>query len=331
MFSHYWKFGYGRSIRAGPNVEGGQLNNFARLIEQNYGFTRKFWRSSSPDPPPFGQPTPCPTQPATTDDWRRGEANALHEYFPVAPIEGNPPPLRATNERRPITTTMASSSGRTRTYYESLEIDASASATDVKRAFRRLALLHHPDRNSGSAESAERFKEIGEAYETLSDGAKRAEYDRHLTYGGTAGSGGGGRGGRRYDRPRPSTFARSSGMDPRARFDDLFRNDPFFASAFDGMDDAFAREFREGGAGGDGAKAAPSSSQGAVSGGDGGSGSTWGGVDSQQSGRLPGCTTKHLDHNNWAGRKHEYIPVQSLSGGPGTNGRIFIVSFHVHL
>lgn len=66
-----------------------------------------------------------------------------------------------------------------RDYYEILGVDRNASEADVKKAFRRLAMRHHPDRNPDQSEdSANRFKEAKRAYEVLSDPGKRAAYDR---------------------------------------------------------------------------------------------------------------------------------------------------------
>jgi molecular chaperone DnaJ len=64
-----------------------------------------------------------------------------------------------------------------RDYYDVLGVPRSASAEEVKKAFRKLAMQYHPDRNKDAGAEA-RFKEIGEAYEVLSDGEKRAAYDR---------------------------------------------------------------------------------------------------------------------------------------------------------
>ncbi|MRJ02738.1 MAG: molecular chaperone DnaJ [Epsilonproteobacteria bacterium] len=64
-------------------------------------------------------------------------------------------------------------------YYEILEVDRNASFEEIKRAYRKLALKYHPDRNPGDREAEERFKMINEAYQVLSDEKKRAVYDRY--------------------------------------------------------------------------------------------------------------------------------------------------------
>ena len=65
-----------------------------------------------------------------------------------------------------------------RDYYDVLGVARGASEADVKKAYRRLAMKHHPDRNPGDEASEEKFKEASEAYEVLSDGEKRERYDR---------------------------------------------------------------------------------------------------------------------------------------------------------
>ena len=65
-----------------------------------------------------------------------------------------------------------------RDYYEVLGVDKNASAEDIKKAYRKSAMKYHPDRNPGDKEAEEKFKEVGEAYEVLSDDDKRARYDQ---------------------------------------------------------------------------------------------------------------------------------------------------------
>ena len=65
-----------------------------------------------------------------------------------------------------------------RDYYETLGVARNSSDGDIKAAYRKLAMKHHPDRNPGNKESEEKFKEISEAYEILSDSQKRAAYDQ---------------------------------------------------------------------------------------------------------------------------------------------------------
>jgi molecular chaperone DnaJ len=66
-----------------------------------------------------------------------------------------------------------------RDYYEALGIERGASAEDIKKAYRKMAVKYHPDKNPGDKEAEEKFKEIGEAYEALSDPQKRAAYDQY--------------------------------------------------------------------------------------------------------------------------------------------------------
>src|ERR1700710_2158902 len=80
-----------------------------------------------------------------------------------------------------------------RDYYEILGVERGANAEDIKKAYRKLAVKFHPDKNPGDHTAEDKFKELGEAYEALSDLDKRAAYDR---YGHAAFSGGGGGGGR---------------------------------------------------------------------------------------------------------------------------------------
>jgi molecular chaperone DnaJ len=123
-----------------------------------------------------------------------------------------------------------------RDYYDILGVTKSASASDLKSAYRKLALKWHPDKNKESGAEA-KFKEINEAYEVLSNTEKKAKYDQfgHAAFDPSAGFGG--QGGQSY-RQGPFTYTYSTG----GGFEDMFGgqqgfNDPFniFESFFGGQ------------------------------------------------------------------------------------------------
>jgi len=84
-----------------------------------------------------------------------------------------------------------------RDYYEVLGVSKTATADEMKKAYRKLAVQFHPDKNPGDKTAEDKFKEVGEAYDILSDEEKRAAYDRygHQAFAGGMPSGGGGGGG----------------------------------------------------------------------------------------------------------------------------------------
>lgn len=81
-----------------------------------------------------------------------------------------------------------------RDYYEVLGVNKSASAAEIKKAYRKMAIKYHPDKNPGDKAAEEKFKEAAEAYEVLSDENKRARYDQY-GHAGVSGAAGGGFGG----------------------------------------------------------------------------------------------------------------------------------------
>ncbi|CAN5611005.1 molecular chaperone DnaJ [soil metagenome] len=107
-----------------------------------------------------------------------------------------------------------------RDFYEILEVTKSASQDEIKKAYRKVAMKFHPDRNPGDKASEEKFKEAAEAYEILSDADKRAQYDRFGHNAFAQGRGGGGH---------------SSNMDDIfSQFGDIFGDESPFGSFFGG-------------------------------------------------------------------------------------------------
>mmetsp|Transcript_27036 Transcript_27036/g.60764 ORF Transcript_27036/g.60764 Transcript_27036/m.60764 type:complete len:263 (+) Transcript_27036:424-1212(+) len=117
------------------------------------------------------------------------------------------------------------------THYQVLEVGEDAKLIDIKKAYRRLALRYHPDRNDGTVDATEKFKRISEAYTVLSNGDTRRSYDLSL----------------KYPTTQQSTAAAAktarSRRDPFKQFDDLFKHDQFFSSAFDDLNDEFVQRF----------------------------------------------------------------------------------------
>src|SRR4051812_50124518 len=78
-------------------------------------------------------------------------------------------------------------------FYSTLGVERGVADDDIKKAYRKLAMQYHPDRNGGAKEAEEKFKEVTEAYDVLRDPQKRAAYDRYGEAG-LRGAGGGGGG-----------------------------------------------------------------------------------------------------------------------------------------
>lgn len=112
-------------------------------------------------------------------------------------------------------------------YYKALGISRGATEDEIKKAYRKLALKYHPDKNK-SKEAEEKFKEIAEAYEVLSDKKKREVYDQYGEEGLKGGIGGGGGSG------TGPQFTYSFHGDPRATFAQFFGTDNPFESFFMG-------------------------------------------------------------------------------------------------
>ena len=111
-----------------------------------------------------------------------------------------------------------------RDFYEILGVDRGASSDELKRAYRKIALKYHPDKNPGDKEAEKTFKEAAEAYGVLSDSNKRGQYDQFGHAGVGMGQQGSGFGG----------GVHMSMDDIFSQFGDIFGGDDIFSSFFGG-------------------------------------------------------------------------------------------------
>src|SRR5467141_296794 len=108
-----------------------------------------------------------------------------------------------------------------RDYYEVLGVEKGAGEEEIKKAYRKLAVKYHPDKNPGDKAAEEKFKELGEAYEALNDPDRRALYDQ---YGHAA-----------FDRRSGAGFGRAGGFhDPFEVFREVFGGGGIFEDLFGG-------------------------------------------------------------------------------------------------
>jgi molecular chaperone DnaJ len=124
-----------------------------------------------------------------------------------------------------------------RDYYEVLGVEKTATADEIKKAYRKKAIQYHPDKNPGDKEAEEKFKEAAEAYEVLSNPDKRARYDQfgHAGMGGAAGGGG----------PFGGGFSGNMNMDDIfSMFGDIFGGHSGFGGGFGGGGQTQQRRFR---------------------------------------------------------------------------------------
>lgn len=143
----------------------------------------------------------------------------------------------------------------TKNYYEILGVKEDASAEEIKKVYRKLAREFHPDRNPDKPDAEERFKEIQEAYSTLSDEEKRKEYDmmRKNPFGGFGGGGFSARNGDRFYRAPDGSYVRYTGSpgDFEGTFGDGGGFGDIFSRIFGGGAEADPFAGRRGGRGAD--------------------------------------------------------------------------------
>ena len=114
--------------------------------------------------------------------------------FPFGPGHGNGPNIffDANDFEQDIPSMEHTDMNADKDYYKILGVDEKATEDEIKKAYRRMSMLHHPDKNGNTEESKQNFQELNNAYATLSDANKRRNYDMMRKMGGTSKNGGGG-------------------------------------------------------------------------------------------------------------------------------------------
>src|SRR5437899_5143234 len=129
---------------------------------------------------------------------------------------------------------------QTKDYYQIIGVPAAATQDEIKKAYRKLAAKHHPDKNPNDPKAAERFKEISEAYQVLGDADKRKQYDQMRQLGAFGGFGGGARG---SARPSGSPFGPGGPGAPGGPGSQNFRFEDLGDVGLGGLGDLFSSMF----------------------------------------------------------------------------------------
>jgi molecular chaperone DnaJ len=138
-----------------------------------------------------------------------------------------------------------------RDYYNIIGVPASATQDEIKKAYRKLAAKHHPDKNQSDPKAADRFKELSEAYQVLGDAEKRKQYDQMRQLGAFGGYGGGASSGPRRGGAQPGAGSPFGSGGPGAQ---SFRFEDLGDVGIGGLGDLFSSMFGNGAAGARGAR-----------------------------------------------------------------------------
>src|SRR6188768_3926492 len=136
------------------------------------------WPSAWRPPRPTARPCPGRFRSTASPEGGARVGAARIRAVDSRPTWLNLPAARARESLQRLGCARSTMPAEKRDYYEVLGVAREAAADDIRKAYRQAALRHHPDRNPGDAAAEAKFKEATEAYSVLSDGEKRAQYDR---------------------------------------------------------------------------------------------------------------------------------------------------------